>query len=78
MQGTCNLVYVTNPFGQTLTIKAEGSADINTIQFSNQTKFGQVTMERKPAGEFDPKNLQAGDRLCVQPSEARIFNLGTQ
>ncbi len=68
-QGTCNLVgevYVTNPFGQTLTIKADGSADINTIQFSNQTKFVQVTVERKPAGEFDPKNLQAGDRLCVQ------------
>ena len=68
-QGSCNLVgevYVTNPFGQTLTIKADGSANINTIQFSNQTQFIQVTVERKPAGEFDPKNLQAGDRLCVQ------------
>jgi hypothetical protein len=68
-QGTCNLVgevYVTNPFGQTLTIKADGSADITTVQFSNQTQFVQVTVERKPAGEFDPKNLQTGDRLCVQ------------
>ena len=25
-----------------------------------------MTVERKPAGEFDPKKLQAGDRLCVQ------------
>jgi hypothetical protein len=68
-QGTCNLLgelYITNPFDQTLTIKGDGSADISTIRFSNQTQFVQVTVERKPAGEFDPKNLQAGDRLCVQ------------
>ncbi len=76
-QGTCSLlgeVYVTNPFDQTLTIKADGSADINTIQFSKQTQFVEVTVERKPAGEFDPKNLQAGDRLCVQrpAAEAKI------
>jgi hypothetical protein len=68
-QSTCNLlgeVYVTNPFDQTLTIKGDGSADISTVRFSNRTQFVQVTVERKPAGEFDPKNLQAGDRLCVQ------------
>ena len=68
-QGTCNLLgelYVTNPFDQILTIKTDGSADINTIRFSTQTQFVQVTVERKPAGQFDPKNLQAGDRLCVQ------------
>jgi hypothetical protein len=68
-QGTCNLlgeVYVTNPFDQALTIKGDGSADLSTIRFSNQTQFVQVTVERKPAGEFDPKNIQAGDRLCVQ------------
>ena len=68
-QGTCNLVgevYVTNPFGQTLTIKTDGSADIKTIQLSNRTQFVQVTVERKRAGEFDPRNLQTGDRLCVQ------------
>ena len=68
-QGTCSLlgeVYVTNPFDQTLTIKADGSADIATVPFSNRTQFVQVTVERKPAGEFDPKNLRVGDRLCVQ------------
>ena len=68
-QGKCNLlgeVYVTNPFDQTLMIKGDGSADINTIRFSNQTEFVHVTVERKPAGAFDPKNLQTGDRLCVQ------------
>jgi hypothetical protein len=78
-QGTCNLVgevYVTNPFGQTLTIKADGSADINTVQFSNQTQFVQVTVERKPKGGFDPKNLQAGDRLCVQLGAARDKTAG--
>ena len=68
-QGTCNLlgeIYVTSPFDQTLTMKADGSADITTVQFSNLTQFVQVTVERKPAGEFDPKNFQVGDRLCVQ------------
>lgn len=68
-QGTCNLlgeVFLANPFDQTLTIKGDGSADITMFRFSNQTQFVQVTVERKPAGEFDPKNLQAGDRLCVQ------------
>jgi hypothetical protein len=68
-QGTCNLlgeVFVTNPFGQALMIKGDGSADISTIQFSSKTQFVQVTVERKPAGEFDPKNLQVGDRLCIQ------------
>ena len=78
-QGTCNLlgeVFVTNPFDQTLTIKGDGSADINTIRFSNQTQFVQVTVERKPAGEFDPKNLQAGDRLCVQFPAAQAKTAG--
>ena len=73
-QGTCSLlgeVYVTNPFDQTLTIKGDGSADISTIRFSNETQFVQVTVDRKPAGEFDPKNLQAGDRLCVQFATAQ-------
>ncbi len=73
-QGTCSLlgeVYVTSPFDQTLTIKGDGSADISTIRFSKQTQFVQVTVERKPAGEFDPKNLQAGDRLCVQFNAAQ-------
>ncbi len=68
-QGTCNLlgeVFVANPFDQTLMVKGDGSADIKMIRFSNQTQFVHVTVERKPAGEFDPKNLQAGDRLCVQ------------
>jgi hypothetical protein len=68
-QGTCDLlgeVYVTNPFDQVLTIKGDGAADLSTIRFFNQTQFVQVTVERKPAGEFDPKNIQAGDRLCVQ------------
>jgi hypothetical protein len=72
-QGTCNLlgeVFVTNPFDQTLVIKGDGSADINTIRFSDQTQFVQVTVERKPAGGFDPKNLQTGDRLCVQLATA--------
>ena len=71
-QGTCNLlgeVFVTNPFDQTLMIKGDGSADIKKIRFSNQTEFVRVTVERKPAGSFDPKNLQPGDRLCV-PSAA--------
>jgi hypothetical protein len=73
-QGTCNLLgelYVTSPFDQTLTIKADSSADITTVQFSNLTQFVQVTVERKPAGEFDPKNLQVGDRLCVQLAAAQ-------
>jgi len=68
-QGKCNLlgeVYVTSPFDQTLMIKGDGSADIKTIRFSDQTEFVHVTVERKPAGVFDPKNLQMGDRLCVQ------------
>jgi hypothetical protein len=68
-QRTCNLlgeVFATNPFDETLMIKGDASADINTIRFSNQTQFVHVTVERKPAGEVDPKNLQAGDRLCVQ------------
>ena len=67
--GTCNVlgeVFLTSPFDQTLMIKGDGSADINTIRFSNQTQFVHVTVERKPAGEFDPKKLQAGDRVCVQ------------
>ena len=78
-QGTCNLlgeVYVTNPFDQTLTIKGDGSADISTVRFSNRTQFVQVTVERKPAGEFDPKNLQAGDRLCVQLAAAEAKTAG--
>src|SRR5665213_2539233 len=78
-QGTCNLlgeVYVTNPFDQTLTIKGGGSADISTVRFSNRTQFVQVTVERKPAGEFDPKNLQAGDRLCVQLAAAQAKTAG--
>jgi hypothetical protein len=78
-QGTCSLVgevYVTNPFDQTLTIKADGSADIHTIPFSKQTQFVQVTVERKPAGEFDPKNLQAGDRLCVQLTTTQVKTAG--
>ena len=68
-QGTCDLlgeIFVTNPFGQTLMIKGDGSADINAIRFSSETQFVQVTVERKPVGDFDPKNLQVGDRLCVQ------------
>jgi hypothetical protein len=72
-QGTCNLLgelFATNPFDQTLMIKGDGSADINTIRFSDQTQFVQVTVERKPAGGFDPKNLQTGDRLCVQLATA--------
>jgi hypothetical protein len=78
-QGACNLlgeVYVPNPFEQTLTIKTDGSADITTVPFSNQTQFVQVTVERKPAGEFDPKNLQVGDRLCVQFTTARVKTAG--
>lgn len=70
-QATCNLlgeVFVTNPFDQTLMIKGDGSADIKTVRFSDQTEFIRVTVERKPAGTFDPKNLQTGDRLCVQSS----------
>ena len=51
-------------------IKGDGSADINTIRFSDQTQFVQVTVDRKPAGGFDPKNLQTGDRLCVQLAKA--------
>lgn len=73
-QGTCNLlgeVFVTNPFDQTLIIKGDGAADIKNIRFSNQTEFVRVTVERRPAGQFDPKNLQAGDRLCVQFGEAQ-------
>ena len=73
-QGSCNVLgeaYVTSPFGQTLTIKTDGSADIATVPFSNQTQFVQVTVERKPAGEFHPQNLQVGDRLCVQFSSAQ-------
>jgi len=68
-QGTCDLlgeIFVTNPFGQTLMIKGDGSADINAIRYSSETQFVQVTVERKPAGDFDPKNLQVGDRLCIQ------------
>ncbi len=78
-QGTCNLlgeVYVTNPFDQTLTIKADGSADIATVSFSNRTQFVQVTVERKPAGQFDPKYLQVGDRLCVQLASAQANTAG--
>ncbi len=78
-QGTCNLlgeVFLTNPFDQTLTIKGDGSADISTVRFSNRTQFVQVTVERKPAGEFDPKNLQAGDRLCVQLAAAQTKTAG--
>jgi hypothetical protein len=70
-QATCNLlgeVFVTNPFDQTIMIKGDGSADINTVRFSHQTEFVRVTVERKPAGNLDPKNLQTGDRLCVQSS----------
>lgn len=74
-QGTCSLlgeVFVTNPFDQTLMIKGDGSADINTIRYSNQTEFVRVTVERKPAGNFDPKNLQTGDRLCVQSTATPV------
>ena len=73
-QGKCNLlgeVFVTNPFDQALVIKGDGSADINTIRFSNQTHFVQVTVERKPAGEYDPKYLQMGDRVCVHLDTAQ-------
>ena len=70
-QAPCNLlgeVFVSNPFVQTNTIKGDGSADINTVRFSDQTEFARVTVERKAAGNFDPRNLQTGDRLCVQAS----------
>jgi hypothetical protein len=69
-------VYVTSPFDQTLTIKADGSADITAVPFSNQTRFVQVNVERKPTGEFDPKNLQVGDRLCIQFATAQVKAAG--
>ena len=68
-QGACNLlgeIFVTNPFDQALMIKGDGSGDINAIRFSNQTQFIRVTVERQHAGDYDPKNLQVGDRVCVQ------------
>lgn len=67
-QGICNVLgelYVTSPFDKTLMIKMDGSADLNTIDFSSQTQFVQVNVERKPKGEFDPKRLEVGDRLCI-------------
>jgi hypothetical protein len=66
-------VFAPNPFDNAITIKEDDSEDIATVQFSNLTRFDLVTVDRAPAGEFDPKTFRAGDRVCVPSAPAHIL-----
>jgi hypothetical protein len=59
-------VFAANPLDDTLMVKGDRYDSMDTIRFSGTTKIVRLTAEPEVGGTFDPKNIQMGDRVCVQ------------
>src|ERR1700731_2201219 len=59
-------VFAANPLDHTLMVKGDRDDSMDTILFSGTTQVVRLTEEPAVGGAFDPKNIQMGDRVCVQ------------
>jgi len=63
-------VFGANQVDHAVTIKSDRDSSMVTMRLSETTQIVRQTTAAEAGGTFDPKNIQIGDRLCVEQGDS--------